>query len=207
MLTELDVVEGMQFDRGYMSPYFITNAEKMNVELDQPYILIHEKKLSGLQALLPLLEAVAQSGRPLLDHRRGCRGRSARDAGGEQAAWRIEGCRGQGTWLRRSSQGDARRYRGADRRPGDQRRARHQAGERHAGDARQGEEGADRQGEHHHRRRRRQEGRHRRSLQPDPRADRGDHLGLRHARSCRNGWRNWPAAWRSSVSAARPRSR
>ena len=66
MLTELDIVEGMQFDRGYMSPYFVTNAEKMNVELDHPYILIHEKKLSGLQPLLPLLEAVAQSGRPLL---------------------------------------------------------------------------------------------------------------------------------------------
>ena len=66
MVTELDVVEGMQFDRGYMSPYFITNAEKMTVELDQPYILIHEKKLSGLQTLLPLLEAVAQSSRPLL---------------------------------------------------------------------------------------------------------------------------------------------
>src|SRR6201994_1382132 len=66
ILTELDVVEGMQFDRGYTSPYFITNAEKMNIELDQPYILIHEKKLSGLQPLLPLLEAVAQSGRPLL---------------------------------------------------------------------------------------------------------------------------------------------
>ncbi len=64
--TELDVVEGMQFDRGYMSPYFITNAEKMVVDLDQPYILIHEKKLSGLQPLLPLLEAVVQSGRPLL---------------------------------------------------------------------------------------------------------------------------------------------
>ncbi len=66
MDTELDIVEGMQFDRGYMSPYFITNAEKMVVELDQPYILIHEKKLSGLQVLLPLLEAVVQSGRPLL---------------------------------------------------------------------------------------------------------------------------------------------
>jgi chaperonin GroEL len=64
--TELDVVEGMQFDRGYMSPYFITNAEKMTVELEQPYILIHEKKLSGLQPMLPLLEAVAQSTRPLL---------------------------------------------------------------------------------------------------------------------------------------------
>ncbi|MBV8525113.1 MAG: chaperonin GroEL, partial [Acetobacteraceae bacterium] len=64
--TELDVVEGMQFDRGYVSPYFITNAEKMIAELEEPYILIHEKKLSGLQALLPLLESVVQSGRPLL---------------------------------------------------------------------------------------------------------------------------------------------
>ncbi len=64
--TELDVVEGMQFDRGYISPYFITNAEKMVADLDQPYILIHEKKLSGLQPLLPLLESVVQSGRPLL---------------------------------------------------------------------------------------------------------------------------------------------
>jgi chaperonin GroEL len=64
--TELDVVEGMQFDRGYLSPYFITNAEKMMVELEDPYILIHEKKLGGLQTLLPLLEAVVQSGKPLL---------------------------------------------------------------------------------------------------------------------------------------------
>ena len=66
MLTELDIVEGMQFDRGYMSPYFVTNAEKMTIELDEPYILIHERKLSALQSMLPLLEAVAQSGRPLL---------------------------------------------------------------------------------------------------------------------------------------------
>src|SRR6202040_2019863 len=64
--TELDVVEGMQFDRGYISPYFITNAEKMVCELEDPYILIHEKKLSTLQPLLPLLEAVVQSGKPLL---------------------------------------------------------------------------------------------------------------------------------------------
>ncbi|MBF0374210.1 MAG: chaperonin GroEL [Alphaproteobacteria bacterium] len=64
--TELDVVEGMQFDRGYTSPYFITNAEKMTVELENPYILLHEKKLSGLQPLLPVLEAVVQSGRPLI---------------------------------------------------------------------------------------------------------------------------------------------
>src|SRR5689334_16878208 len=64
--TELDVVEGMQFDRGYLSPYFITNAEKMVAELDSPYILLFEKKLSNLQSLLPILEAVVQSARPLL---------------------------------------------------------------------------------------------------------------------------------------------
>ncbi|HWA88908.1 MAG TPA: chaperonin GroEL [Rhizomicrobium sp.] len=64
--TELDVVEGMQFDRGYISPYFITNADKMVAELDEPYILIHEKKLSSLKDLLPLLESVVQSGRPLV---------------------------------------------------------------------------------------------------------------------------------------------
>ena len=63
---ELEIVEGMQFDRGYLSPYFITNADKMIAELESPYILIHEKKLPGLQAMLPLLEAVVQSGKPLL---------------------------------------------------------------------------------------------------------------------------------------------
>ena len=66
METELEVVEGMQFDRGYLSPYFVTNAEKMTAVLENPYILLHEKKLSGLQPLLPILEAVVQSGRPLL---------------------------------------------------------------------------------------------------------------------------------------------
>ncbi|SFB61825.1 chaperonin GroEL [Rhizobium sp. NFR07] len=64
--TELEVVEGMQFDRGYLSPYFVTNQDKMRVELEEPYILIHEKKLSNLQSLLPVLEAVVKSGKPLL---------------------------------------------------------------------------------------------------------------------------------------------
>jgi chaperonin GroEL len=64
--TELEVVEGMQFDRGYLSPYFVTNQDKMRVELEDPYVLIHEKKLSNLQAMLPVLEAVVQSGKPLL---------------------------------------------------------------------------------------------------------------------------------------------
>ena len=66
MDTELDVVEGMQFDRGYLSPYFVTNAEKMVAELDSPYILLHESKLTGLQPLLPVLEAIVQSGKPLV---------------------------------------------------------------------------------------------------------------------------------------------
>ncbi len=64
--TELEVVEGMQFDRGYLSPYFVTNADKMRVEFEDPYILIHEKKLSNLQSMLPVLEAVVQSSKPLL---------------------------------------------------------------------------------------------------------------------------------------------
>ena len=64
--TELDVVEGMQFDRGYLSPYFVTDAEKMRATLEDPYILLHEKKLSNLQDMLPILEKVVQSGRPLL---------------------------------------------------------------------------------------------------------------------------------------------
>ena len=179
MLTELDVVEGMQFDRGYMSPYFITNAEKMNIELDQPYILIHEKKLSGLQPLLPLLEAVAQSGRPLL--------MIAEDVEGEALATLVVNKLRGGlkvAAVKAPGFGDRRKAMLDDiavltKRPGDQRRAWHQAGECDARHAGQGEEGADRQGEHHHRRRRRQEARHHRPLQSDPRADRGNHLGLR----------------------------
>src|SRR5437016_13120716 len=66
LLTELEVVEGMQFDRGYISPYFVTNADKMRVEFEDPYVLVHEQKLSGLNELLPLLEAVVQAGKPLL---------------------------------------------------------------------------------------------------------------------------------------------
>ena len=87
--TELEVVEGMQFDRGYLSPYFITNAEKMTAELEEPYILIHEKKLSDLQQLLPVLEAVVQSGRPLLIIAEEVEGEALADARGQQAA-RLE---------------------------------------------------------------------------------------------------------------------
>jgi chaperonin GroEL len=68
--TELEIVEGMQFDRGYISPYFVTNADKMRVEMEDPYVLIYEKKLSGLQELLPLLESVVQTSKPLVIIRR-----------------------------------------------------------------------------------------------------------------------------------------
>ncbi len=194
--TELDVVEGMQFDRGYVSPYFITNAEKMIAELDQPYILIHEKKLSGLQPMLPLLESIVQSGRPLLI--------IAEDVEGEALATLVV------NKLRGGLKVAAVKAPGF----GDRRKAMlediailtgGQVISEDLGiklenvklnDARQGEEGAHREGEHHDRRRRRQEGRHHRPLQPDPRAGRGDHLATTTARSCRSVWRSWPAASR-----------
>ena len=177
--TELDVVEGMQFDRGYISPYFITNADKMRVEMEDPYILINEKKLSGLQELLPLLEGGGADRQAAAHHRRGRRGRGARHARGQQAARRPQGRGGQGAGLRRSPQGHAAGHRGPHRRPGDLRGSRHQARERHARHARPRQEGDDRQGEHHDRQRRRQEGRHRGPHRADQGADRGDHLRLR----------------------------
>ena len=178
MDTELEVVEGMQFDRGYLSPYFITNADKMVAELEDPYILIHEKKLSGLQAILPVLEAVVQAGRPLLI--------IAEDVEGEALATLVVNkLRGglkvaavQGAGLRRSPQGDAAGHRDLDRRPGDQRGSRHQARERDARHARSRQAGESREGEHHDHRRARQEGRHQGQDRPDQAAGRGDDLRL-----------------------------
>ena len=194
--TELDVVEGMQFDRGYISPYFVTNADKMRVELEDPYILIHEKKLSGLQALLPLLEAVVQTGKPLLI--------IAEDVEGEALATlvvnklrgglKVAAVKAPGFGDRRKAMlEDIAILTGGQV---DLRRSRHQARERHARHARPRQEGDDRQGEHHDRRRRRQEDRHRgprrarsrrRSRRPPPTTT---------ARSCRSVWPSSPAASR-----------
>lgn len=148
---ELDVVEGMQFDRGYLSPYFITNPDKMTVELDNPYILIHEKKLSNLQAMLPILEAAVQERPSAADHRRGYRRRSTGDPRRQQAARRPQGRSGQGTGLRRSPQGHAAGHRDPDQGRNGQRRSRHQARERHAGHARPCQARHHRQGQHHDR--------------------------------------------------------
>ena len=125
--TELEVVEGMQFDRGYISPYFVTNADKMRVEMEDPYILIYEKKLSALNELLPLLEAVVQTEQAAAHHCRRRRRRGARDAGRQQAARRPQGRGRQGAGLRRSPQGDAGGHRDPDWRHHGLRGPRHQA--------------------------------------------------------------------------------
>ena len=100
METSLEVVEGMQFDRGYLSPYFVTDPERMEVVLENPVILIHEKKISSMKDLLPLLEQVARAGRPLRDHRGGRGRRSARDPRGQQAARHAVGRGREGAGLR-----------------------------------------------------------------------------------------------------------
>ena len=152
--TTLEVVEGMQLDRGYLSPYFVTDAERMEAVLDNPYILLHEKKLSHLQELLPVLEQIAHSGRALADHCGGCRERSPGDVGGQQAAWHAPMCGGQGAGVRRAPQGDDAGYRGPDAGAGHLRGRRHEACERHAPGAGACEARHDHEGGDHDRRRR-----------------------------------------------------
>ena len=177
--TELEVVEGMQFDRGYISPYFITNADKMRVEMEDPYLLIYDKKLSGLQELLPLLEAVVQTSKPLVI--------IAEDVEGEALATlvvnklrgglKVAAVKAPGFGDRRKAMlEDIAILTGAQ---AISRRSRHQARQGDGQHARPRQEGDDREGEHHHRQRRRQEDRYRSPHQADQGADRGDHLGLR----------------------------
>ena len=179
METELEVVEGMQFDRGYISPYFVTNAEKMRVEMDDPYILIYEKKLSGLQEMLPLLEAVVQTSKPLVIIAEEVEGEALATLVVNKLRGGLKVAAVEGARLRRSPQGHVAGHRHPHGRPGDQRGSRHQARERNACDAWQGQEGDDREGKHDDRQRRRQEDRHRGAHPSDQGPDRGDHLRLR----------------------------
>ena len=173
LYTELDVVEGMQFDRGYLSPYFVTNPEKMTCELENAYILLHEKKLSNLQAMLPVLEAVVQSSRPLLI--------IAEDIEGEALATLVV------NKLRGGLKVAAVKAPGF----GDRRKAMLEdiailtGGQVVSEDLGiklenvtldmlgSAKKVVDRQGQHHHRRRRRHEGRHQGPLRPDSRPGRG----------------------------------
>ena len=155
METQLEVVEGMQFDRGYLSPYFVTDAERMEVALENPYILIYEKKISSMKDLLPLLEQIARTAKPLVI--------IAEDVDGEALATLVVN-KLRGTLnvaaVKAPGFGDRRKamlrgHRGSDRRQGDHRGPRHQARGREDRGPGHGEARHHRQGQHHHRRRRR----------------------------------------------------
>ena len=178
-VTETEVVDGMQFDRGYLSPYFITNADKMIAELEDAVILIHEKKLGSLQPMVPLLELVIQSGKPLLI--------IAEDIEGEALATlvvnklrgglKVAAVKAPGFGDRRKAMlQDVAVLTGGQVISEDLGMKLENVGTRHA---RQGPPDLDHQGRDHDRRRSWREGRDRSARQPDPRPDRRDHVGLR----------------------------
>ena len=152
---DLEFTEGMQFDKGYISPYMVTDQDRMEATLEDPYILIANQKIGSVRDVLPVLEAVIQSGKPLLDHRRGRRGRVACDACREQAARHLHRCGRQGPRLRRPSQAHARGHRDPHQSRGHHRGDGPQARE-HPGVSAWARSSRGRgQGQHHDRRRRR----------------------------------------------------
>jgi len=169
METTLEVVEGMQFDRGYLSPYFVTNPEKMEADLEDCLILIHEKKISSMKDLLPLLEQIAKIGRPLMI--------ISEDVEGEALATLVVN-KLRGTLKCAAVKAPVGGYRHSDRRAHDLRGPGYQVGERRPRRPRHGQEDPHRQGQYHHRRGGRHEKRHRREGQADQDPDRGDYLRL-----------------------------
>ena len=130
METTLDVVEGMQFDRGYLSPYFVTDPERMEAVLEDAYILIHEKKISNMKDLLPVLEQIARSGKPLLIIAEDVEGEALATLVVNKLRGTLNACAVKAPGLRRSPQGDAQGHRHPHRRPGHHRGPRPQARER-----------------------------------------------------------------------------
>ena len=179
METSLDVVEGMQFDRGYLSPYFVTDPERMEVVLENPFILIHEKKISAMRDLLPVLEQVAQAGRPLLIIAEDLEGEALATLVVNKLRGTIKAAAVKAPGLWRSPKGDARRRRHPDQRQGHHRGPWAEAREHQARRSRPGEEGHHRQGHHHDRRRRRQRGVDRGTRQTAAHAGRGHDVRLR----------------------------
>ena len=204
---ELDVVEGMQFDRGYLSPYFVTNAEQMRVELDDPYVLIHDKKISSMKDMLPILEKIAQMGRPLLI--------IAEDIEGEALATLVVN-KLRGTLniaaVKAPGFGDRRKQMLEDLAILTGGRVMSEdAGLKlentTTADLGQLRQGHHRQGQHHHRRtaRARAPMSRRASARSAPRSRTPP--ATTTGRSSRNVWPSWPAAWPSSVSVPPPRWR
>ena len=176
---ELDLVEGMRFDKGYISPYFVTDPERMEAVLDDALLLFVSSKISAVKDLLPVLEKVMQSGQPARDHLRGRRGRGAGHARRQQDPRHVQVGRHQGPRLRRAPQGDAPGHGDPHRRPGGLRGDRPEAREHRARAARQGPQGRRHQGRDHDRRGFRRQVRRAGSHPADPQRDRQHRLRLR----------------------------
>ena len=156
--TTHEFVEGMQFDRGYSSPYFVTDPQKMECELEDPYILIYEKKISNNKDLVPVLEKVLNTGKPILILCEEVDGEALATLVVNKIRGTFKCAADQGPRLRRSPQGHARRHCHPHRRQGDLRRPRHSTRKRQPEGSGPGQEGQDRQRQHHDHRRGRQEG-------------------------------------------------